>query len=581
MLKQLFFSIKAAEDADDCLREFRRQCSEQHSAVLVSIFSSWHDESSVLFLADKLREALPDAVIVGTSTAGEIFCGNVSAGTTILHFMAFSSTQLQIRAIDFAAGSAEEDVSSLLAACTDKELPAGVELLIANNDVKLYRFLRRLKELPPRLPIFGGVAFSIDKTSPYVIADATVLREGIVAILFMGSDLSIQVNMSRGWRPLGPWFQITGMNSEKVIAELDNRPASLVYEKYLDISREDFEKDNLLFPLLLERNGHPLLRLPDVATPEGALVMSADCRLGERVRLAYGAPDELIDASQDMQRDISAFEPQAILLFNCVSRRFFLRNAAKNEVQPFQNIAPSVGFYTGGEVARMDDGDTSLLNMTLVAVSLREGGRTGRSAPSSVPPVKSISGTMKLVQHLTHFIAVTSQELELANQQLTELATKDRLTGLYNRGEIESILQKELSDRRKDKKTISGIIMDLDDFKQVNDAYGHAVGDEVLKWAGLVLRKNTRRADAAGRWGGEEFFIVLPGASLAIARDVAERIRLDISGGFALPDGNRVTASFGVTEFSENSSYMDFYRLLDANLYRAKQEGKNRVCAVR
>lgn len=582
-MKQLAFSIKTSEDADDCLQEFSRKCPEQHSAILISIFSSWHDESSVMPIADKLREALPDAIIVCSSTAGEILGGRVSVGTTILHFMVFSSTRLQVRAIDLAAASAEKGISSLLAACKGKEIPAGVELLIANNDVRLYQFLRRLQELPRNIPIFGGVAGNIDKASPYVIADGKVLRGGIVALLFIGQDLNIQVNTCRGWRSLGPWFQITSMKAENVIAELDNRPALLVYEKYLAISREDFEQDNLLFPLLLQRNGHRLLRLPATATPEGALIISADCRPGERVRLAYGDPSELIDASQDMQGDIAAFEPQAIMLFNCVTRRFFLRNAANNELQPFQDIATCVGFYTGGEVARQDDGDTSLLNMTLVAVSLREGARTAQTAraPSSVPSVKSLSGTMKLVRHLTHFITMTSQELELANQQLAELATMDRLTGLYNRGEIESILQNELSDRRRNKKHISGIMVDLDDFKRINDTHGHDVGDQVLKWTGRVLRNNIRRGDAAGRWGGEEFFIVLTEAPLATAINVAERIREKLIEGFTLPDGNRVTASFGVAEFSEHSSHMDFYRLLDANLYRAKREGKNRVCADR
>ncbi len=580
---QISFCVKTLEEVDACIEEFRGNCPEQHSAIFVSIFSSWSDETTVLSIAEKLGEALPDAIIVGSSTAGEIWCGAVSDDTTILNLMVFSSTQLQVRVIDPAAESAVEVVSSLVAACKEQEMSAAVELLIANHDMRLYRFLKRLQEIPLKLPIFGGVAGSMGIVKPYIFAGRNILREGVIAVTFIGHDLSIQVNTCRGWRSLGPWFQITNMTAENVIAELDNRPAHLVYEKYLAISREDFEQDNLLFPLLLERNGHRLLRLPAAVTSEGALQMHADCRPGERVRLAYGDPDEIIDASLNIQGDIAAFEPQAIMLFICASRRYFLREAADNELQPFKNVAPCVGFYTWAEVARMDDGDTSLLNMTLVAVSLREGTRTANPSlkPATVPPVKSLSGTMKLVRHLTHFIATTSLELELANQQLTELATRDRLTGLFNRGEIESILQKELSDQRKENQHLSGIIMDLDDFKHVNDTYGHAVGDEVLKWAGLVLRKNIRRADAAGRWGGEEFFIVLPGTSLVVAKKVAERIRQDLSCSFSLPDGNKVTASLGVAEFSGDSSYMDFYRLLDANLYRAKQTGKNRVCADR
>ena len=582
-MKQIFFCLKSLSDIDDVIQKFNEQFPEKYSSILVSIFSGWRDESLIVNLANTIHNAFSDAVIVGSTTSGEIFSGAMSEGTTVVNFMVFTTARLHQYAIDFTDVSAEEGASSLVAACENQEDVAGIEVLIANNDARTYAFLAILQGIQSKLPLFGGVAGSTDGVQPFVFTDGKCLREGIVAILFTGRDLHIHVETSQGWCPLGPWFNITHMMAENVILKLDNKPAILVYEKYLGLSREDFARENLLFPLFLERNGHRLLRLPASASDDGALVMSADCRLGERVRLAYGAPGEILQACNAMHKNIAAFKPQGIVLFNCVTRRYFLQNATDSELQPFQDIAPCAGFYTGGEVSRMDDGDASLLNMSLVAVAFREGGDSSISLPKVMPvemSSKSLKGTMKLVHYLTHFISVTSNELEQANLQLAEMATMDRLTGLYNRGEIETILQNELSDRREEKKVISGIMMDIDDFKKVNDSFGHDVGDNVLRWAGHVLRKNIRRSDAAGRWGGEEFLILMPGTSLDAAKNVAERIRQHFAKGFTLPNGKNVTASLGVAEFNLQGSYMDFYKLLDAMLYRAKHEGKNRFFAA-
>ena len=161
-----------------------------------------------------------------------------------------------------------------------------------------------------------------------------------------------------------------------------------------------------------------------------------------------------------------------------------------------------------------------------------------------------------------------------------QLASIDRLTGLYNRGEIESILRKELIQNRRNDGVLSAIMADLDNFKSVNDIFGHAVGDEVLRRRSKLIQDAIRRTDAAGRWGGEEFFILLPGTPLENAKHVAERIRAAFESDSVLPNGRPVTGSFGVAKFPDSGNYMKFYQRLDEALYRAKQIGKNCVCAA-
>ena len=580
-MHQISFCLHNLEDVDTCLLELRTKCPLPPYHVLASVFSSWSDLQLVHTLVDKIQHTIPEALIVGCSTSGEIQHGKITVQTTLLHFLIFSSTELSTCILDLDVLTVTEGAAALLKLAQSKEHLAGIELLIANNDTKTYACLAQLQNLAPNVALFGGVACKTSSGKSYVFNGHNFLPAGIVAIFFAGSDIHIHLNTSLGWHPLGPWFKITKMTTDNIISELDNRPAHLVYTKYLDISQEELARENLLFPLFLERNGQPLLRLPSSATPKGELIMSADCKIGERVRLAYGDPGEIIDSSHSMLEDITAFEPEGIMVFNCVTRRFFLGELAAHEVSPLQDIAPCDGLYTHGEIARRPTGGMPLLNMTIVVVSLREGSGKKFSRPelALVKPKKTLQGAMKLLHHLAHFVSVTSEELELANLRLIEMATTDRLTGLYNRGEIETILKKELANRRQEKLPLSAIMLDLDNFKQINDVFGHDVGDNVLRWVGQMLQMTIRRSDAAGRWGGEEFVILLPGAKLDAALHVAERIQEAFRTGFLLPNNKHVTSSIGVAEFSTTESYMECYRLLDATLYHAKTTGKDRICS--
>ncbi len=125
---------------------------------------------------------------------------------------------------------------------------------------------------------------------------------------------------------------------------------------------------------------------------------------------------------------------------------------------------------------------------------------------------------------------------------------------------------------------IALLLLDLDHFKQINDQWGHAVGDQVLANVGAVLRSVLRTRDFAGRNGGEEFAVLLPDTETAVALEIAERVRVAIAE-ITLPSANvSVTASIGVGGYPDHASTLDrLERLADAALYVAKRQGRNRV----
>ena len=176
--------------------------------------------------------------------------------------------------------------------------------------------------------------------------------------------------------------------------------------------------------------------------------------------------------------------------------------------------------------------------------------------------------------------AVVALENARLHRIVEQQALIDSLTGLANRRSIEDTLHSELARAARRGDGVCLVLADLDDFKQVNDRCGHPVGDEVLKLFARALRETVRESDVAGRWGGEEFALVLSGSNTAGGALLAERARAAIeSHTVRAPDGREltVTASFGVASFPEAIELDELVAAADSALYQAKRAGKNRV----
>ncbi|HSU32934.1 MAG TPA: diguanylate cyclase [Bryobacteraceae bacterium] len=174
-------------------------------------------------------------------------------------------------------------------------------------------------------------------------------------------------------------------------------------------------------------------------------------------------------------------------------------------------------------------------------------------------------------------------DLLLAREELRERANKDLLTMLPNRAAIDDVLEQEFARCRRDACTVGIILLDIDHFKKINDTYGHFAGDAVLRETAANLRSNIRTYDQVGRYGGEEFLIVLPHCDMEQATLQAERLRSMLQGRSTMIEGVelRVTASFGVTISDGQTGTPDlFVRVADEALYKAKAEGRNRVCTL-
>ncbi len=159
---------------------------------------------------------------------------------------------------------------------------------------------------------------------------------------------------------------------------------------------------------------------------------------------------------------------------------------------------------------------------------------------------------------------------------LTELAMRDSLTGLHNRRYFLEIAQQMLHMSRRGTSPTAVLVLDLDNFKRINDTLGHRAGDAALRRFSEIVRNTVRRSDLVGRMGGEEFAIVLPGADRHAARIVAEKLRRAFEEDSPV-DSPAFTASIGVVLAGETDTISDLLNHADAAVYVAKQNGRNRV----
>jgi diguanylate cyclase (GGDEF)-like protein len=178
-------------------------------------------------------------------------------------------------------------------------------------------------------------------------------------------------------------------------------------------------------------------------------------------------------------------------------------------------------------------------------------------------------------------LAVSRELLRDRTNDLAHLATVDALTGLFNRRYFETRLEQELQRQRRQQDDLSLLLLDLDNFKELNDTQGHLVGDTALKEVAEILRRAVRIFDVCARYGGEEFVILMPGAGASTALRIAERIRRQVEQHFAtgLRSGVPVplTVSIGVSTASPDVTRDVLVAKADSALLRAKATGKNQV----
>lgn len=581
-----FYTNTANLDAFFSSSEIRENTKSFYS-VLVQAFISQNRMDTYREIYTHIKQYLPDAVVTGATTIGGIVAGKLQTGEIILNFSFFTHTRLcsigktyqENNEYDVGLELAEEiammqgPIAGALMFCTP----------LTNN---VSDTLRAISQQGVSYPLFGGGAAAYDLVSgPTVFYGDQMVSNGVVLILLLSDCLKIFTASHLGWEKMGVERVVTSAYG-KVVNSIDHYGAYDFYHHYLGVANdEQFYFNSLEFPLLLKHHGFTLARVPFLVR-DGSIEFCAAIEQGEHVTLGYGDPQAILGRDMAIHRDIAHFAPEAIFLYSCVCRRFLLQEAIDLETTPFSQIAPTAGFYTSGEIFTIGEA-AELLNSALVVVGMREDcgtqqptrqERTALEPSSKAPPEMDpyVNKHSRIISQLLHYINLQTSELEEANAVLQHIAETDQLTRIHNRVKIDHLLADEIRKGHREHYRFSVIMIDVDNFKLINDKHGHLVGDDVLMQLSDLLQTAIRKTDYVGRWGGEEFLIIMPFAAIEQAKLLAERIRVVISE-YQFPKAEHITCSLGVTEFLADDTESQLLQRADEALYWAKNNGRNQV----
>lgn len=584
-MKSLTYLVKDIPTLQAYLESPAVRDAETSQSVFVQVFSSLSEKEILLPIIREIRRHIPKAVVVGSTTVGEIIHGQLQVGTVVLSFSFFDKTILQTFPVAVLPGKEFEAGENLMREINGIGQVAGVLILATPQSISISKLFGGMSEENTDFPVFGGGAGVYDpKLASVIFLNEEFLSQGTVAVAFSSSDLHIYTQTFLGWRPLSKEMTITGAEGG-LLKTIDGERAFDVYSRYLNIPNDkEFFANALEFPILIEKDGQTLARVPLYVNDDGCIAFLADLETGQKFHIGYGEPDLILGRSESVQKELSDFGPDSIFLYACICRRFLLQDEENLEIQTFDRIAPAVGFYTYGEFVRQN-GRILLLNSTIVVVGFREGDHKQAPRPASdgaeaLPsPVSSdpFSTThSRIITRLLHFIGVVASELEEANRELKRVSGIDKLTQINNRLKLDEILQSELSRSIRYGTDLSVLMLDIDHFKKVNDTFGHLTGDMVLTKLADLLKNSVRGSDTVGRWGGEEFLIILPQTSLSSARSAAEKILTSVEN-VEFPNVKHITCSAGVATFREGDTPEKLLSRADTALYHAKKAGRNRV----
>lgn len=676
--------------------------------LLIQVFTAFNDEQYISSLLQQISSLLPDAEIIGSTTDGEISNGKVLTGKTVLSFTGFESTSLKVFSVEHQ----------------DKGFLSGKRLAEAliENDTKLLiafadglsthgeEFLDGIACVNKEVSVAGGLAGDYNKfTKTLVFTKERILSHGAVGVALNGKKLQSHRGYSFNWYPIGAELVITQAKGNRLYT-INGEKAVDIYKHYLgDKLAEGLPSIGIEFPLIVNRNGKKMARALISVKEDGSFLVAGNLFTGEKVCIGFGDREEILRASCHIIRNTAKKPSEAIFIYSCMTRRYFMGSDVESETLPFQQIAPVAGFFTHGEFFSSDKNE--LFNQTLTFVSLSESNkvrdihlkvRNGKTDIHSISMnglIHLVNTTSKELKKHTKALQISSEkesilrskyshqaqiieqmhesvistdifgnivswnrgseellgykaeemigqhvsklylpedytscqenleilrvknehkvqtrmvkkskeiivaELSLsllkdaegnpsgmvsyiqniterkkAEEALNYLAHYDTLTKLPNRVLFHDRLEQGIEKAKRHESILALFFIDLDRFKQINDSFGHEMGDKVLKTVANRLSGTIRHEDTLARLGGDEFLLIMedlkkPQDAIVLARKL---LKVLIEPIVIHKNTLYVSSSIGISLYPQDSTYADdLLKYADTAMYKAKEEGRN------
>jgi diguanylate cyclase (GGDEF)-like protein len=549
---------------------------EDSPSLLIQIFTAKNERNFILKLTTFFHTHFPLCALIGCTTDGEIKDGHVSTGQTVISFSQFEKTKLQVFITDsfkdyFQAGKL---LATTLTKKDTKAIISFIDGLHGNGE----EYLNGIHSVCNQVIVAGGLAgdnAKFEKT--YLFTKDFICDKGVVGVSLNSSCLHIFSDFSFDWQAIGKTLTITKADKNRVYM-IEDKTATEAYTYYLGENIGiKLPSVAIEFPLIIQKNGLNIARAAISKKDDGSLVFAGNFNEGDKVRFGCANFESILNETQAHINKLLYKEVETLFIYSCMARRRFMPNEIECETMPYNEVAPASGFYTYGEFFSTL-GNQELLNQSMTVLALSE---------SDTKNEKQITVDDKMhnnttIQALSHLINISTKELDKVQKELELLSTIDPLTKLYNRRYFTDVSDDMFKISQRDSTNISLLMLDIDKFKNINDTFGHKVGDDVLVQFAIILRKLLRKSDITCRFGGEEFVVLLPQTIAKDGETIAQKIRKTIEETplrISTKHEIRYTVSIGVSQidFIHDTSIDKALNRADNALYFAKNNGRNQV----
>jgi len=404
-MKHIAFLSTNQDEYQKAITESKK---DKYKSILVQVFTGINDKNKIKNLLIELKSNFKTAIIMGTTTAGEINHAKMYDNNISISVSFFKNTKLTS---SYSKNINNKSGQKLSKEICKKDTKAAIVLSEGLLGEDYEGFIQGIKQKNEHLLIAGGLAgdnFELKNT--YIFLDNKIYEEGAVAVSFSSKDLFANNKYNLNWTPIGKEFTITKSNGN-IVHEINNEKATVLFEKYL--GSEIFENNANALPdfQFLYNEGTTVVSRTPMAVEGTSLIFAAPLKEQQKVKFGFSNSASVISGAKNIYNKISNKPAQAIYIYSCIARKTLLGKVLENEFNQFEAIAPTAGFFTYGEFYSTST-NNALLNCTTTMLILSE----SKNKNKKIKKVKEIKANkLDSITHnaLTHFIKQTSKELDI------------------------------------------------------------------------------------------------------------------------------------------------------------------------
>ncbi|UII56951.1 EAL domain-containing protein [Cytobacillus spongiae] len=390
----------------------------EYPNLLVQVFSGINDTRRLKEVQRTLSESLPTSTILGCTTAGEMMDGELYEGQIVLNFTIFEKTELNSVLLNQSFYKDSFEMGKQLATSLSSYDTKAIILFSADEKVDVQLLLNGIYEVSPELIISGGVAGDYGQfEQSFVFNETEIISSGVVAVALRSEQLQVRTYTNYKWHEIGQAFTVT-KSKDNVIYSIDHRKPLQIIRHYLgDIFVEGLPLSGVEFPFLLEENGEKISIFITKVLANGAVEVNRSVIEGKKLTFSYANLQGIIEDSLQELKKLSKHPVESIFIYNCMARKRMIRPFTEYELQTFNRIAPTCGFFCYGEFATKTKAPTQLVGHTLTYLALSETYEVQNR--TSISPNFVVPENMKVIDSLTHLMQASQADIRTLNEHLS------------------------------------------------------------------------------------------------------------------------------------------------------------------